>query len=53
MTRLLSDLQDPDVQSYLENAEIPTILVPIGTTEQHGAHLCLGTDSLLTTDVCK
>ena len=31
---------------------VPTLLVPVGATEQHGPHLPLGTDSLVAARVC-
>lgn len=30
-----------------------TVLVPVGSTEQHGPHLVTGTDSLLAAEVCR
>lgn len=44
MSVWLYDHQWPAVESYLEAKG--TILVPIGSTEQHGPHLPLGTDAL-------
>lgn len=34
-----------DVESYLEQRDSPTAVVPIGSTEQHGPHLPLGVDA--------
>ena len=31
---------------------VPTLLVPVGATEQHGPHLPLGTDSAIAAAVC-
>ncbi|SOC43755.1 creatinine amidohydrolase [Salinicoccus kekensis] len=38
-----------DVEAYLK--EKKTILLPVGSVEQHGKHLPLGTDSLLAQDI--
>jgi creatinine amidohydrolase len=35
-----------DVESYIETNESPTVIVPIGSTEQHGPHLPLGVDAM-------
>jgi creatinine amidohydrolase len=51
-TRKLERMTDPEVEAYLDDADVPTALVPIGTTEQHGPHLCLGTDALIPEEVC-
>lgn len=50
--RQLERMTEPGVEAYLEDASVPTALVPIGTTEQHGPHLCLGTDALIPEEVC-
>jgi creatinine amidohydrolase len=42
---LLYDMTWEDVSQYLKKRD--TILLPIGSTEQHGYHLPLGTDSFL------
>lgn len=42
----LQELSWQDVEAYLESAEDPTAIVPIGSTEQHGPHLPLGVDAL-------
>jgi len=51
-SRKLERMTDPQVETYLEDAVVPTALVPIGTTEQHGPHLCLGTDAVIPEEVC-
>lgn len=38
----LADLTAPDVRRYLETRK--TVLIPLGSHEQHGQHLPLGTD---------
>ncbi|MCP5103919.1 MAG: creatininase family protein [bacterium] len=40
------ELTTTDVQQYLETQN--AVLIPLGSIEQHGAHLPLGTDSFLT-----
>ena len=41
-------------QSFLEGlTKTETVLVPVGATEGHGAHLPLGTDSFQAIDVCQ
>lgn len=40
----LSEWRWPDVAKYLENRD--SVLLPVGSTEQHGAHLPLGVDVL-------
>lgn len=42
---LLADLSWPEVAEYLERER--RLIIPIGTCEQHGRHLPLGTDSRL------
>ncbi len=42
---LLTDLSWPEVADYLERDQ--RLILPIGTCEQHGRHLPLGTDSLI------
>lgn len=43
-SRQLSELRAPDVQTYLESKD--TIIIPVGSNEQHGQHLPLGTDTI-------
>ena len=49
----LQDHSWTDVEEYLDERENPTILVPIGSTEQHGPHLPLGVDSYQAIDVAE
>lgn len=35
-----------DIASYIETNDSPTVIVPIGSTEQHGPHLPLGVDAM-------
>jgi creatinine amidohydrolase len=48
---LLSDLAVDDIQAYLERRR--TILIPIASTEQHGPHLPLATDTITATEVSR
>jgi len=52
-TRRLDQLRHPEVEAYLEDAETPTALIPVGTTEQHGEHLAMGTDAFIPTEICE
>lgn len=45
MSYLLAEIGWPDVAAYLERDD--RIVLPIGSTEQHGRHLPLGADTLL------
>jgi len=40
----LADMTWPEVQLYLTTCDM--VLIPVGSTEQHGLHLPLGTDTL-------
>jgi creatinine amidohydrolase len=44
-TRLLADLTWPEVDAAIERGA--GIVLPVGSTEQHGPHLPLGTDAVL------
>jgi creatinine amidohydrolase len=47
---LYSDLTWPEVNEAVEQKRV--ILLPIGSTEQHGPHLPLDVDNLIATSVC-
>jgi creatinine amidohydrolase len=47
----LLDLAPPDIAWFQERSDI--ILVPIGSLEQHGAHLPLGTDTITALEVSR
>ncbi|WP_096390192.1 creatininase family protein [Halopenitus persicus] len=49
----LQELSWPDFEAYLESADNPTVVVPIGSTEQHGPHLPLGVDAYQAKDVAE
>ena len=48
---MLLDLAPPDIAWFQERSDI--VLVPIGSCEQHGAHLPLGTDTITALEVSK
>ena len=45
-----SDLYDPEFRKLIKSKK-PTVIIPIGSTEQHGAHLPITTDSDIVTEV--
>jgi creatinine amidohydrolase len=47
MSFLLVEIGWPDVAAYLENDD--RVILPVGSTEQHGRHLPLGTDAMIPT----
>ena len=47
----LLDLAPPDIAWFQERSDL--ILVPIGSCEQHGAHLPLGTDTITALEVSR
>src|SRR5918992_154540 len=47
----LLDLAPPDIAWFQERSDI--VLIPIGSCEQHGAHLPLGTDTITALEVSK
>jgi creatinine amidohydrolase len=47
----LLDLAPPDIAWFRERSDL--ILVPIGSCEQHGAHLPLGTDTITALEVAR
>ena len=47
---LYADLTWPEVNDAVELKKV--ILLPIGSTEQHGPHLPLDVDNLIATNVC-
>ncbi|ELY60044.1 creatininase family protein [Natronococcus jeotgali] len=49
----LDELRHPEVEAYLDSVETPTALIPVGTTEQHGEHLAMGTDAFIPTEICE
>src|SRR5688572_28169688 len=47
----LIDLAPPDIRWFQERSDV--ILVPIGSLEQHGEHLPLGTDTITALEVSR
>ncbi len=51
-TVFLGEMTNPEVERYLRGAgERSMVLVPVGSTEQHGPHAPLATDALIPTEV--
>lgn len=48
---VLQEMTWTDVEEYLKTNDI--VIIPLGSTEQHGPHLPLGTDFFLATDMAK
>lgn len=48
---VLQEMTWTDVQEYLRANDM--VIIPIGSTEQHGPHLPLGTDSYIATDIAE
>jgi creatinine amidohydrolase len=51
VSHCLLDLAPPDIDWFRERSDI--VLVPIGSCEQHGAHLPLGTDTITALEVAR
>jgi creatinine amidohydrolase len=51
VSHCLLDLAPPDIAWFRERSDI--VLVPIGSCEQHGAHLPLGTDTITALEVAR
>ncbi|MFC7157699.1 creatininase family protein [Halomarina halobia] len=49
----MQDLTWQDVDQYIEDHDSPVVLVPIGSTEQHGPHLPLGVDAYQALDLAE
>ena len=45
-----SEIYDPEFRELIES-EKPTIIIPVGSLEQHGAHLPITTDSDIVTEI--
>lgn len=48
---VLQEMTRTDVQEYLKTSDM--VIIPIGSTEQHGPHLPLGTDCYIAIDIAK
>jgi creatinine amidohydrolase len=49
----LQDVTWEAFEAYVEGSDHPTVVVPIGSTEQHGPHLPLGVDGYQARDVAE
>lgn len=47
----LTEMSGPEVQAMLKKTDV--ILIPVGATEDHGAHLPLGTDTMEAREICR
>lgn len=52
-THRLEELRWPEVEQYLNERAAPTVIVPIGSTEQHGPHLPLAVDAFQARDLAE
>lgn len=53
-TVFLGEMTSPEVEAYLgAHPDRPTVIVPVGSTEQHGPHGPLLTDALIPTEVAR
>jgi len=50
-TVFLGEMTDPEVEAFLARSR--TVIVPVGSTEQHGPHAPLGTDVLIPVEVAR
>jgi creatinine amidohydrolase len=50
-TVFLGEMTDPEVEAFLRDHD--TVIVPTGSTEQHGPHAPLGTDALIPVEVAR
>jgi len=51
VSQCLADLAYPDIQEYLKRDDL--VLIPLGSCEQHGAHLPLCTDTVTALEVAR
>ncbi|HYI22180.1 MAG TPA: creatininase family protein [Candidatus Limnocylindrales bacterium] len=53
-TVFLGNMTNPEVEAYLrERGDQATVIVPVGSTEQHGPHAPLASDVLIPTEVAR
>lgn len=50
-TVFVDEMTDPEVAEYLKTNDL--VLIPTGSTEQHGPHAPLGTDVIIPREVCR
>jgi len=48
-----TEMTRPELETYLSKKPNPLIIIPLGSIEQHGVQLPLGTDSLSAIEICK
>ena len=46
----IDELYDPEFRKLIKSKK-PTIIIPVGSIEQHGAHLPISTDSDIVTEI--
>ena len=46
----INELYDPELRKLIKSKK-PTIIIPVGSIEQHGAHLPISTDSDIVTEI--
>lgn len=46
----IDELSDPEIRKLIKSKE-PTVIIPVGSIEQHGAHLPVSTDSDIVTEI--
>lgn len=51
-SRYLPEMRWPQVKSYLERGG-DLVIIPMGSTENHGPHAPLGTDSIIAEELCR
>jgi creatinine amidohydrolase len=47
----ITEMSGADVQAMLQKTDV--VLIPVGATEDHGAHLPLGTDAMEAREICR
>src|SRR5689334_10033752 len=53
-TVFLGEMTSPEVEAFLAaHPDAPTVIVPVGSTEQHGPHGPLLTDAIVPTEVAR
>ena len=48
-----TEMTRPELEAYLSKKPNPVVIIPLGSIEQHGVQLPLGTDSLSAIEICK
>ena len=51
-TVFLGEMTNPEVEAFVADRD-KTVIVPIGSTEQHGPHGPLSTDTIVPTEVAR